>query len=861
MDEVKRRLALIDAQLAGKNPARHIVRTAPLVFPAFGLITGILLQHYLFSLEDTGYRSVPIWAWLALLAAFSAATACLAVYPKWHFNAHIFGYAAFVCFVCLGALRLFVFAQPASNDIRKVVVGNERKLATIRGVILTDPYINRRRDWQFAKFMHTDPSTSFYLKLSQVESSTGWVKATGKVRVHVEEPIIDLKPGRHIEAYCWLSRFKPPGNPGQFNTKQYLERKNVHVAAFVKSRDSISVLDDHPCDRVTRMKTLLRQKAAENLLGDLGPDQRSRGLLEALLLGYRRDIDSQTYRAFEKTGLLHFISLSGLHLGILVGTAWYILGGLGVTRKLRALVCIIAVALFLLIVPARAPTLRAAIIAWFFCLSFLFGRRPSPLNTLSLAAIVLLLIRPTQLFEVGWQLSFTSVLGIILLADRIHFFLYEKLSGSGREKQKSKAGPFWRIISKPTPYLLRLFTVGLGAWLGGAGILLYHFHTVTPLASLWTVVTFPFVAALLVLGFLKIILFLILPSVSAGLGLFVGGLAELLIRVVSFIADLNISRIQIGRVSAPVIILYYGTVLFVAFAPISRRLIKRGVAAAAISALVILPGVTKWRSTHPKSLVMTCLDVGHGQAILVRLPGGGNVLLDAGSLYTANVGRRIVAPYLDWCGIAAINSIIISHNDVDHINGIPEVCDLVRVGGIYASQAFFSLSDRWGTAAFLKESLLDRGYQAHALGEHPSINGPATIKVLWPTAQFSHSADLDDNDRSVVTLIEFAGCKVLLCSDIERFAQSRILEACPDLRADIVVAPHHGSARTIEPAFLKALSPQILICSCSRSDYEKGRIVTGEGIPRCLYTGTDGAVTIAIEKEGEIRTETFCQAN
>jgi len=555
MDEIKRRLALIDAQLAGKDPAQHIVTTAPLVFPAFGLITGILLQHYLFRLEDTGHGSAFIWAWMVLLAALTAATTYLAIHPKSQSNGHIFAYAAFVCFVCLGAVRLSVFAQPASNDIRRAV-GDERKLATIRGVILTDPYLNKHQDWQFARFAHTDPSTSFYLKLTEVESGAGWVKASGRLRVYVDEPVLDLKPGRHIEAYCWLSRFKPPGNPGQFNTKRYLERKNVYVAASVKSRDSISALDDRPRNGVTRVKTLLRQKAAQGLLGDLGPDQRSRGLLQALLLGYRRDIDSKTYRAFEKTGLLHFISLSGLHLGILVGTAWYILARLGAMRKLRALVCIIGVGLFVFIVPARAPTLRAAIIAWVFCISFLFGRRPSPLNTLSLAAIALLLIRPTQLFEVGWQLSFASVLGIILFADRIYFFLYEKLSGLSREKQKPKAGQFYRIFSKPGPYLLRLFTVGLGAWLGGAGILLYHFHTVTPLASLWTVVAFPFVAPILVLGFLKILLFLILPSVSMALGFFVAGLGDLLIRIVSTFAELNISRILIGKVSAPVIIFF-----------------------------------------------------------------------------------------------------------------------------------------------------------------------------------------------------------------------------------------------------------------------------------------------------------------
>ncbi len=158
----------------------------------------------------------------------------------------------------------------------------------------------------------------------------------------------------------------------------------------------------------------MRQTATQALLGNLSLEDRSRGLLEALLLGYRGHIDSTTYRAFRKTGLLHFISLSGMHLGILVGIIWWLCKTAGLTKPARAIICIIAIGVFLLIVPPRAPTLRAAVICLVFCLSFFFRRKSNSLNTLSLAAITLLLIRPTNLFEAGWQLSFASVLGLIL---------------------------------------------------------------------------------------------------------------------------------------------------------------------------------------------------------------------------------------------------------------------------------------------------------------------------------------------------------------------------------------------------------------------------------------------------------------
>ena len=105
-------------------------------------------------------------------------------------------------------------------------------------------------------------------------------------------------------------------------------------------------------------------------------------------------------------------------------------------------------------------------------------------------------------------------------------------------------------------------------------------------------------------------------------------------------------------------------------------------------AIIIFLGVTKWQRTYRNDMVISCLDVGHGQAILAQLPGKANVLFDAGSLYKSDIGRRIVAPFLHYRGINKIDAIIISHNDVDHINGIPEIAEHCEVGGVYANKAF-----------------------------------------------------------------------------------------------------------------------------------------------------------------------------
>jgi competence protein ComEC len=842
MDEIKRKLALIDKQLAGGNFHARIVGTCPLVFVAVGLIAGILIQSRL---------DLPVLIFLPLLGLLAAA-AVLAFIIQQLFGGnyqYVTAYLALGCFACLGAIRLTNYNTPAANDIRSTVT-NERKLATIRGRIVTEPHVNKYPGWKFARFKSADPGSSFYLSVSEVETVSGWMPVTGTVRVQVGEPVLDLKAGDSITAYCWLDKFTPPTNPGQFDSAAHLARRNVFIGAFVKTRAGITLQSGSPAGAWTRLRNKVRQAATTALLGDLDPDDAGRGLLQALLLGDRRDIDSDTYRAFRRTGLLHFVSLSGMHMGILFGMIWWAAKTAGLMKPGRAVICTIAVFIFMLIVPPRAPTIRAAIICWVFCASIVCRRHSNPVNTLSLAAIILLLIRPTQLLEAGWQLSFACVLAIILFSERIEAFI--------REIARPAKLRF-RVFDKAGSIATRLFAAGLAAWLGAAGVLLYHFYTINPLASMWTVLVFPLVVAILTLGFLKMTLFFLLPTLSGLLGVLAALLSSVLIWIVKLIAQLGVSQILIGRVPLAPIVFYYCAIVFAAYAHFRRPLPKKLICIVMFLSLIVYLGALKWQRTYRDELVATCLDVGHGQAILLQLPGAANILFDAGSLHKSDIGTRIVAPFLDWSGISRIGAIVVSHNDVDHINGIPEIVEHCRAGGVYANDAFFGKTDRWGTVKFLEECLAEQGFEIERL-EGNVYSGGATIETLWPARDARGIDDLSDNNRSLVSLIEFAGVRVLLCSDIEEYAQREILRLNPDLRADIVVIPHHGSVRTLDATFLESLNAKVLICSCDRTQYERAVAATRTSSgAKWLYTAQDGAVTVIVNRDGRVQTTAFAR--
>jgi competence protein ComEC len=845
LDDIQQKLALIDKQLTGGGlPYFHkqIISTAPLLFVAVGLIAGILIQTAL---------ALSVWFWLVSIGVCASTTIILYVvyHGKKEQLPNILAYTALVGFVCLGAIRLNSYEQPANNDIRNLVA-EERKLATIRGFIITKPYVNKNENWAFSKFKYTDPTSSFYLKLGEVETVDGWAKVSGTVRVQVDERVLDLKAGDYIQAYCWLDRFEKAANPGQFDMAGYLARKNVFVAASVNSQDAIEVLQGGSTDFFVKIKRKARDIAVQSLLGSPYPQDESERLLQALVLGYRREMDIDTYEAFRRTGLLHFVCLSGMNFGILVGMIWWLCKTAGLAKRARAAVCIIAAAMFVLVVPSNPPAFRAAIICLVFCLSFFFRRQSNSYNSLALAAIILLMIKPTELFEVSWQLSFASVLGILLFTGLIEDFIFEKGTDWFRIKERQKTKGFFRII--PDPRLL--FAISLAAWLASAGILLYNFYTIQPLTSIWTVIASPFIAVISLLGYLKLLVGLVLPTAASMLDLVIKPLSSCLIWLVKCMAQIDFSQVLIGHIVIWLIVFYYCTILFIAFIHFKRPFVKKAISVLMVLAIIIFLGITKWQRTHRDELIMTCLDVGHGQAILAQLPGKGNILFDAGSLHKSDIGRRIVAPFLDYSGINRIDSIIISHNDVDHINGIPEIVEHCDVNGVYANDTFFTdmKTDPNGTAKFLETLLSKNDFKIKGL-EDLNLNSAAKIKILWPNKKATYYEQLSDNNKSLVSLIQFGDVKILLCSDIEKFAQVELLRLYPDLKADVVVVPHHGSRETAERHFLENLNAGILICSCGQRDYERQRTTRAENKAKSFYTARDGALTVCIKKDGTIK--------
>jgi competence protein ComEC len=843
-NQIRQRLAEIDRYF-DRGPAyyyKQAVSTAPLVFCAIGLIAGIIIQDHL---------PMPIGIWLSLLgictAILIASFAINFLRPIAETRKfYILPLLTTVLFISLGAIRLASFNSAPPNDIRNLV-GSKTTPAAVRGVIVTEPYIDGN-DWQFSKFTPADRGSSFYLELTEAEAITGWVNASGLVRVRVNEPIFDLRVGDRVQLYCLLKKFNPPTNPGEFDIAKYMARNGVFVAGSADSRQAIELLSSDAAGLFTKAKSWLSRIAVNALLGGPYPQTQSESLLIALVLGYRTNIDKDTYTAFRKTGLLHFVCLSGMNFAMVIGFVWWVCKTSGLMKPGRAIVCTITAIVFLMVVPENAPALRAAIICFAFCASFIFCRNSNPFNSLALAAIVLLLIKPTGLFQPDWQLSFASVLGILMFCPPFFSLLREKTIDHPWFTDFVKDRSFLHITARPTPY--SMFSTSFTAWLATSGILLYHFYGVQWLTSVWTVLVSPLIGLVSLLGYLKLIVAIFLPTVSTVMGIIINWLSDWLIWIVKFMANLNIPEILTGKTNVAVILLFYTLTIFAFFFHLRLPAIKKAICVTAALTLITSLVIPWWQRTHGDNLTITVLDVGHGQAILAQLPGGANILFDAGSLNRSDVGTKVVTPFLRYNGIRKIDAVVIGHGDIDHINGLPEITGDIRTKAVYASKAFSQ--EEKSTVVLLKKII-----EINDINAIPTAYGPATINVLWPIPDIQENNSISDNDKSVVTLIEYAGRRVLICSDIEKFAQREMLRLYPDLKADVLIMPHHGSAKTTEPSFADKTGAAVTIASNSESSYEKGQVIRPRPGLKSYYTGLDGAVTVRVNNQGAINTTAF----
>ncbi len=852
MDPIRQRLQ--QAALEEQTPLeffRNSIARSPLLIPFAGFCAGLIAANrfglsFTASLVITALCLIGYIGWVAFLQKQNPLS------PNRSLQNTALGFVLlFAVFAALGVARMADFTQPGPDDIRHYLT-RDNCLATIRAKMISSVRPTQTQHWAFEKYTYRPKGHTAYIRITHILTKAGTFEpVSGKMFMRIQGPARDLNPGDRFKAYCRIEQPSGAGNQGQFDFKQYLAKRNIHTIASVDSMQAITRIERTGRLSVPWLRAFLRHFTRNLLDSSSLADPVEKGLLQALLLGTRQDISYETMEAFRRTGLAHFISLSGMHLGLLFAFSWYCAKLTGLSKRPRALLCAAIILVYIFILPPRAPTLRAAVICLFYCTSIVFVKRANSVNTLCLEGLCILLIRPGDLFSAGFQLSFSTVLGILFLYSPIDSFLGSLVRTAFAPLPQSKAVHYLHGFVRR---FMELMSVGLAAYLGGLGVLLWHFHAVTPFSALWTVLAFPIVTVILIAGALKILLTPLLPTIAMGLSWIAGKASSLLIAVVSAFDKVPFNYILIGAVPLVFVIVYY-LLLAVGLIPIVPFQKRRWIFTA-LAVLVIASLSLAHRShTHPKGLEISVFDVGKGQCIFINHAGEDRLLFDTGSVSFADPARRVILPCLRHRGISKIDAMFLSHDDIDHINAAPELIAEIDTGLVCLNASFLDKAADSSRVQMLLDAFTKQGIPIEPEDNYVACE-PLKITPLWPDERTQNNPLVPDNDKSQVILLEYAGRKILLTGDIERPSQTALLEQYPDLIVDILVMPHHGSMVNRMPDFHQRLGAKILLISCGQSQY-RNTAIKKIGDAEVFYTAVDGSIQISISPEGKIAASTF----
>jgi competence protein ComEC len=706
--------------------------------------------------------------------------------------------------------------------------------------------------------------TRFVLRAERVESDSGRHPASGLLRVTLTGPApAPIEQGDRIEIHARIRPLRNYNNPGGYDLRRQMGYQDIWCGAYVDPV-GFTILEK----RADRGVLAAVDRVRSDIAGVI--DRAGLGVegavLKALVMGDMSGIPVEVRQAFARTGTSHILAISGLHIS-LVATAAFALCRWGLsrvpwclryawTRKGAALLTIGPAVAYALVAGFSPSTQRALVMVVVFLTALLAERRADLKNSLSAAALAILIVHPPSLFSVSFQLSFSAVFAIV------HGM--EWLSACF----PPPAPPIERRV-RIRRWVGMFIAVSACATWGTLPICLYYFNLASVAGLLANCIVIP------VMGYLSVGLGLIgslLGALSVPAAVACHWLNGLLLApTVAFIHWMSGLPLAWVRTVTPTIlemVLFYlltwsGMEMLrqrrsgPAAEPPNARPVHRLRPAAAVMAVALLAatvdaGYWAFERFGRSDVRVTVLDVGQGSAVLLELPGGHTMLVDGGGVpdrTVFDVGAAVVAPYLWRQKIRTVDTLVLTHANSDHVNGLIFIAENFRIGSLWAASR---ATAHPGYAELLRVCDL-RSVSRPAFAElaRRHAYGAAEVDILFPPA--GGTRHRDENNHSVVLRARIADQAVLLPGDVMHAAERELVGSTgPGLRSTVLLAPHHGSRSSSSPELVAAAAPDTVLISC--------REHPGGGIPhpsvleryhaagaRVWRTDRDGALMVTAD--------------
>ncbi len=672
------------------------------------------------------------------------------------------------------------------------------------------------------------------------------LSATGLVRVDVAGHLLDYQPGDRVQILGQLRSPEPPGNPGDFDYPEFLRSRGIDRIVRCDSPDTIQLIDRPTGIQASwsRLREAVRVEC-DKLIFDHLPAQLQ-PVAASLLIGDRSDLKEETEAAFIRSGTMHILAISGLHIGVLAGFVMLLCRAVGLRKLTTWLLVLGLVYGYAAIAESRPPVMRAVVLCTMVVISQLLGRKSDGLQALGLSALVLLLINPADLFDVGAQLSFLAVAVIFTLSD----WIAERTYVSFQDRLLAGERPlFVRICTAGGRWLLGAYVMSTMIWLITIPITMRTFHLVSPAGLVVNALLTPVSTLVLCAGYLFLGVGLLCPALAGWAVIpFRDGLSWFL-KAVEWSSRLPGAA---GDSPMPSTIWMGGFyALLIAGLLVRSSGVKRWVWRGTFLWTLGWLALAAWPHSLEPGLTCTFLDVGHGEAIVVTCPNGRTLLYDIGSLGDGRRAARSVQALLRERGIGHIDALVLSHADADHYNGGIDLVANTPIGTTLFSQHCLNFEQEGLPELFTELTRHGTHLKMIQAGDELLLDPEVRIKVLHPSPQIR---DRQDNSNSVVLQIDYAGKSILLTGDLEEGGAAALMKhrIAP---IDLFLAPHHGGKSANTPALAKWAAPRHVFVSSGRDITPAlARIYPQAEAIHC--TAVDGAIQARISPGGLIQVGT-----
>lgn len=735
----------------------------------------------------------------------------------------------FILFFALGMYAL----SSSKRDLRapegiQTFAGKNR--VTVEGVVVARP-------------VETTDGSNLILEVDGVVKDNVIFKTRGKLQVFIATGKVSVARGDRIR---FNSRIVVPyilGLPGEFDYMRYLVFRGISATARIHTSDDLMLIKGGERQSLLRTIDMHAVYLGERIRLAVPQPERS-SVLTALLLGDQKQIPENLSRAYTRAGVNHILSISGFHVGIIVFFIAQLAfvaasrsGYLLLEYKLRCTILLLALPamiMYLLLTGTAPATARSVIMLAAFVLASYVERETDPINTMLLAAMLLVALDPPTLFDLSFQLSFLALWGIIVIVPKfMHFF-------EGMEK--------------PWLYkLLQFLSISAAASLVTAVPVLFFFGQASLSGILANFLIVPILGYGAVLtGFTALAFLPMYPPAAVVLLRLAGELVELSNYLIIRLGSLP--TLDFYGITKWDMLLFLLVLLFITFGRTTK------VTATAFLVLAATAGILHCRpsSFSDGRLHLTMLSVGQGESILVHLPNGRIMLLDGGGFLHENgkdFGERLLAPALLKMGVKKIDVMVMSHSHPDHAGGLPFVAEHFPVGEFLEPVS----PGNGAHYRLLKSILAAKGVPVRRLkaGEKLEPSPGVVLNVLSPSLRPVSVVydDSEENEESLVLHLRYGSATAILTADAGFPAEERIMKSGADISAGLLKVGHHGSRYSTSEAFLNRVAPDFALISAGRENAfglpasETIKLLERRGI-KIFRTDRNGTIVMSTDGSG-----------